>query len=732
MTRNIYQSVLIFTALLLYSCEYHSAQDHFVEKKAPSENLDVSINLLEIPEGETIYIYTGTSLRYTLDISDKKLITINFELDGVKVSVFDNSYVFVQPIGYDDSKEHELKVKVELTSDSGSLAERLYLERYTGEFSFKVKYIKTDFSLNIRQEYTEDGFLKLMWDYLDFQQTPIEKYTISFYNPGSVHREDVDITNPQQTFFIDRDYTYGYCQYAVTVFFKDNKIASIANVHTAQYTELTAENLNLNIRQRYSSEGYLELLWDKPEINRMPVSKYLIEYLDEKLGGWQTIDIDNPDNTSYIDENYVYGQREYRFTVFLMDDRFKVSTKYSPTYRELTSDDLTFEDIDLENIRVSWPKPEFNCTKIIRLFDNENFLIPEGENFFIFKREELPHPPWSDSYYNDKIELYLVGKKTPFDINDPLRYSEVSISNSYLHKNFNFGSHAAFSPYPTENILYVVTPNGLYRVDMATMQKTKLNIADDVIFSSIDHLYSSKVASVYYNTVKLYKDHTFTNPVSFELVPYSQRRISLGFTADNKFMISQDNYYTLAPSIPIMFFNADTGDYLYTISVPTHGKIGELKASFDKKYIIAELYQPGEEASYFDIYKIENNLLTLVKSLSYGDHEHTMPSVRGHPLKLEQLILYNDANTIYGEYFEIVELPNFNKIAGVNGLFQCVDLTTGDYIYTKGEYLYIADPTLTTHRKICKYDLIDGGLFSFNNVIINAAGYYFDISNFIW
>jgi|GEM_PF-6463601 hypothetical protein len=84
MTRNIYQSVLTFTVLLLYSCEYHSAQDHFVEKKAPSENLDVSINLLEIPEGETIYIYTGTSLRYTLDISDKKLVTVNFELDGVK------------------------------------------------------------------------------------------------------------------------------------------------------------------------------------------------------------------------------------------------------------------------------------------------------------------------------------------------------------------------------------------------------------------------------------------------------------------------------------------------------------------------------------------------------------------------------------------------------------------------------------------------------------------------
>jgi|GEM_PF-5594508 Fibronectin type III domain. len=562
-----------------------------------------------------------------------------------------------------------------------------------------------------------------MWDYPDLKQTPVEKYTVSYYDSNSGQQKEVNITDPQETFFIDQNYMYGFCQYMVTVHFKDNRISPINGVHTAQYTELTADNLELNLRQQYSSDGYLELLWNKPEINRMPVSRYLIEYWDEKLGGWQTIDIDNPDNTSYIDENYVYGQREYRFTVFLMGDRFKVSTKYSPTYRELTSDDLTFEDIDLENIRVSWPKPEFNCTKIIRLFDNDNFLVPEGENSFTFKREEFFSSAWEWQEIN-KGELYLVGKKTPYDIDvHPAVYSTVSIPGYYVHKRFNLNGSIAFSPYPAGNLLYAVTSNGLYSIDMATMQPKKLNIADDVALT-IDYYYSTKVATFGDNTISIYQDHTFTNPVRSQLGS-SDYKI-LGFTPDNKLLVTRSYSYITPPGdIPLMFFDGNTGDYLNTIFIPDHGKsVSQIKISIDKTYIIAELYKPYEENSQqTDIYKLTGNNLSLIKTLSHNDIEPKGLTIMTSPINPNHLIFSYAIGV-----FQVVELPGFNTIAEINGSFLAVDFVTGDLLYNKNWYLHITDPTAS--KEICTYEIIYG-LFSYNNVLINSAGYYFDISKFI-
>jgi len=734
MNKYLVRYIFTILSLLFFSCEYETEKDYFVEKEKPSENIDLKLNIRNIGEDGIINIYTTTELVYSIDVASQQLLNIIFTLDDQRITSINNA-IILYPIS-DQEKEQNLKVKVELRSNTGSLADKLYLEKYVGEFSFKVRFIKTDLKLNIVQEMTNDGYLKLVWDKPSLEQTPVAKYNISYFDIISGKEKSFDIDNPENSFFIDNDYLYGFREYKITTYFENNKIKPWTDMYIAQYKELTIENIQLNLRQQRSTSGYFELIWDKPNINRMPVIKYLIEYYDSHLGGWQTIKIEDQNKTNFIDENYAYGEREYRFTVWLYNDLFSFTTKYVLVYKKFTKDDFTFEDIDLNTMRISWPQPEFNCTQIVRLFDNKNILITDGNNTIDVERLPFPYIAWRWSNYN-MIDVHLLGKQTNYELTrHPGYFSQGSVGTNYFYDQFQISDDPlGYVPYPKGNLLYTLARKGVYKTDMETMKTTKVMSFDETIdISMACDQYSSRIAVRDYNKISIYKDHSFTNLTQIELGYGVHPAYGiLKFTSNNKLLVSSNNSGSNYYNISLMAFDANTGKYLYDIPLPVSDKnISEMRISEDGKYIFLRLFKYNDDSSLqVDIYELNGNQTTHIKTLSYNDLMASGPFIHFNSSNPTQLIQGNNNK------FHVSELPSFNKIAEIDGQFSSVDIVNGNFLYTTSGQLYqninVTDPTLS--KLLFQMSIDSEGPLSYNNILVShsmhAWGSYFDISRFI-
>lgn len=732
MKKIICRLLISLSFIVSSSCEYETEKDYFKEIEQPSENVNIKINLSNIPEGETIYIYANTSLSYTINTNNKQLLNTDFTLDGQRIGSFNNS-IYLYP-NTNEGKEQELKVKVECNSNTGSLADKLLLEKYTGEFTYKIKYIKSDLKLIINQEFTNEGYLKLIWSNPDLKQTPIEKYEITYYDVIAKKEQTFEINNQEENFFIDKDYVYGFREYKIKTFFKDNKIREWTDLYTAQYKELTTDDLNLNLNQKKSTNEYFEFIWSKPNITRMPVSKYVLEYYDDQLKGKQSITIDDVDKTSYIDENYAYGDRNYTLTIYLCNDAYKFTTNYKPKYRILTSDDLIFEDIDLETTKVSWPKNEFNCTQIIRLFDKENIKIDNKVNSITFKRPPFP----ADAYDRLNIELFILGEKTQYDPDrHPDYYSQGKVNSLYISNAFRVSSDVlSFVPYAKKNLLYIVSREGIASFDIKTMKVTDhLSFKETIATSMTCDPYSSKIAIRDGGNIKIYSDNTFTKPINFDLQYWvAAYNNILKFTSDNKLLISSSiSNYTYTPGIDFAAFDANTGDFLYKIAVETSGKIvNGMGISSDNKYLYLRLDQLNNpSATQVNILELNGRETRLIKTFTNNELIANGFSFFFNSNNPTQLVQSNNSK------FIVSELPGFNKIAEVNGEFSSVDIVNGNFLYTTrdGFYLdtHILDPSLKKELLVIKTKQMSN-ILSYNNLFFSSwqyGGFYLDISKFI-
>lgn len=712
---------LIVFLSFFYSCEYETKQDYFVNLTKPSEDVKATINLQNVPENETIYIYTATSMGYNVDTDDRRLLDISFTLDD-RVIASQANIIYISPYSFDD-KDHILKVKISLSSNTGSLAEKLYLEQYTGEFSYKVKFVKTDLKLNISQQTTEDGSLKLIWNKPELQQTPIDKYVISYYDSESQTTKEFEVKD--NTFFVDDTYIYGFREYIIKTYFEDNKIQPWIDYFIAEYKELTIDDLNLNLHQERTQEGYLKLIWNNPQIIRMPVKKYILEYYDEQLGGRQTINIDptNLSSTSFVDENYAYGDREYRLTIDLY--YLNLNTKYTPIYRKYTKEDFTFEDIDLETVRVTWSENEFNCRQVIRLFDKENIKIEKGINHLDFKRLGFPYITW---HSDNDITLYTMGEDSDYNTN----YSQGSVTKKYLYDRFDIGDNSlSYTSDVKNNLLYIVDRRGVYGTNIRTKETKKyLDFQETIGVSMACSQYSPKIVVRNYETVYIYNDKNFTNPITFDLQYGVHPTVNIAyFTSDGKLLLSMNTNN----EVSLMAFEVNSGKYLYTIPIPQAGNMySEMRLSADGKYILFGSFTYGNESSMqTDIFEIKGNKTELIKSFTYSDMIVDGSFISFNPVNANQLIQGNNNK------FKVLSLPSFNVLAEIEGEFSSVDVANGNILYTTKDENYqvkthIIDPTFT--KKLLSLDLL-GTVISYNNILIGEGweywGYYFDVSKFM-
>lgn len=225
--------LILFTSLLtltFLSCEFDNDDKNFNYISPPPDEVPIGIDLAGIKEGETIYIYTKTYLTYSLNTSGRGLLSKEFYIDGVNITADKDpnvNGVYIDPGRIYADEDHTLTLKIAIKSESGSLADVLNLEGYLGEMKFKIRYVKADMRLEVKQRQNANKHLELYWQKPELEQHQVKGYTIyQSDNENNTSEEKIvaEINDPNVTSFVDPTYVYGYRGYHIKVHFEGNKI----------------------------------------------------------------------------------------------------------------------------------------------------------------------------------------------------------------------------------------------------------------------------------------------------------------------------------------------------------------------------------------------------------------------------------------------------------------------------------------------------------------------------
>ena len=258
--------LFLFFVAGLFSCEFESDDLNYVHIEKPEDELQVRINLAQVDPSELIYIYNNSYFSYSIYTGGKDILVRQFYLDRelIETNPHEGDIKLILP----DKNIHELKVVIALKTGTGSLADNANLEMYVGEFTFKVKAISYYDNLNIREAIDANNNLKLEWDKpSEFEVTGYRVYK----GKGTDGALLADIDNPNQTFFVDKDFAYGYKSYEVEAKVKNGYNLVYKEPFSISLFNITEKDLKM---QRISTqEGYIK--WENP--NPFP-SKYVVEY----------------------------------------------------------------------------------------------------------------------------------------------------------------------------------------------------------------------------------------------------------------------------------------------------------------------------------------------------------------------------------------------------------------------------------------------------------------------
>jgi len=253
---NKLKSILLLTSVFLFvACEFSPTGTNFLELTPPEDNIPIEISLNDVNPSDTIYVYRNTSFSINIK-SFKDLIKAEVLMDGqLYTNMWNNTLSF--SVNPDQLTEgvHKLTINAAFTSGTGSLAEMMGMEGYTGDLSWNIRVIpnlENHFKLGYR--INKDGFLEVFWNNI-VPENMIEKYTV---HSGLTQKADITISDPKQKSFVDYGYVCGYVYYEVTTYLKDGYLLRQQLTLEKPTPAVYSENLGLN---------NLRIYWDKPFAN---------------------------------------------------------------------------------------------------------------------------------------------------------------------------------------------------------------------------------------------------------------------------------------------------------------------------------------------------------------------------------------------------------------------------------------------------------------------------------
>lgn len=251
-------SILLFIVVVFTGCEYDKDEVYWVDMQKPEEK-GVTFNLANLPSGATIYIYQETKLIYDLNLPDGNVLKQRFSL-GDKVLFSSDGYITLDSKNYNSRTVEKLTLDVEVDSGSESITGKLGLENYIGTFEYEIIFIP-DAKLNLQNitHYSnKESFFELTWDKPSLEQYTVDKYRITYYHDRTEYVEE--ITDPNQTTFVDTRAVFGYLHYRIETFFKE----SYRDPWVDNYTT-SIEFPKYSVRFEYTGINSGRISWPKNE-----------------------------------------------------------------------------------------------------------------------------------------------------------------------------------------------------------------------------------------------------------------------------------------------------------------------------------------------------------------------------------------------------------------------------------------------------------------------------------
>lgn len=237
-TRLLWQLTLLLAIMTFFStCSWDVSDDeNYVELTRPPESIPVSVDLSGANPKEVIYLPKQIYMHYTLNVQNKPLLEHKLYLDEEELTVNKNEgykfFAFINKTQVYD-KIQELKLSLVIRTNSGSIADLSGAETYIGDFIYKIKIIETEnVNFNITQTLDEGKHLKLEWE--KPKNFEVDRYEIYTHSPRPSELR-LKIDDPDQTYFVDKDYSSGNQRYEIRVIPKNNiGIPYIMNDYTVE------------------------------------------------------------------------------------------------------------------------------------------------------------------------------------------------------------------------------------------------------------------------------------------------------------------------------------------------------------------------------------------------------------------------------------------------------------------------------------------------------------------
>lgn len=620
---------LLLFLQILYSCEYSNNIVHTNNISPPDKDFYAEINLSHVQPNCTLYIYEPTVLTFAIDPKGHEIVHQTITIDAE--STISDNRIYLYPLK--DNSVRKLVFDLELKTNTGSIAENLGYEKYTGRYEYNVKFVKLEeeFDVNFRGGKSDEGYLELEWDEPILENASIQKYELLFFEETTNEEKRYVITDPSQTHYIDENYVWGYRNYKLSVYYSNSDVdyeSYKSSYFTPSYYGAGGETL---FSYQYIDHEWMNVSW--------AYTGYKCKYLLVDANGTQ----------SEWDENHrTVKMQRFRFPVD--PERFKL---YILPYH------LPIEEYE---------KCSFIAADIV--WNDGRYVAIDRPMAWNREKDEYYY------MYNGEMKVHSM--------------TDFSLKNEYFLRIFTLYDQMNISSSSTTS--QVALYKHLYPIQYP--------INEIYIYDSSDFV----------QTLKLENVNRFTDQI----------RITDNFRLFYKDIVTDPE--ATGGEASIVVCDSRSGSIMTRRKLM--GKDARFTVSNDGKYI-CEYYEEN-----LHIYRLDNDVIIPV--YSYRNLQYTYKTCQFSHINSSELIISGGNETIL---FDVVLLREKYKIEGQfivqdakNGYLACLD-----ELYHENSILNIFDMRLEKVLTRIPFILYDGPYYLLNNMLFfqSSGTTALDISTYL-
>lgn len=173
------------------------------------------------------------------------------------------------------------------------------------------------------------------------------------------------------------------------------------------------EDPDINFQGGVSDDGYLQLQWEEPEFDNATFQRYELTFFNSIANKPETYSFTDPEQTRFIDKNYVWGDRTYQLSVHYknndVDFQSWKSSSFTPEYYGSGGmKKFSYQYIDHEWMNVSWEYTGYKCKYLLVDANGGKIECDETQRSAVIQRFRFPID-------QQRFKLYILPFHIPYE-----------------------------------------------------------------------------------------------------------------------------------------------------------------------------------------------------------------------------------------------------------------------------------------------------------------------------